>query len=117
MGNTAVGQSSKHSQYGYVDTLYLMDRLLRKHSLEQAAEKCLTHIGGMLLTRDECKQQPSPCVVVGVWCERPSGPYRMGVVQKTRLCCNHVYGISKRLHLICQTTECHSILLSIAAGK
>lgn len=104
MGNAAVGQSSKHSQHGYVDTLYLMDRPLRKHSLEQAAEKCLTHIGGMLLTKDVCKQQPSPCVVVGVQCERPSGPYRMGVVRNTRSNCNHVFGISKRLHLICQAT-------------
>lgn len=106
MGNGAVGQSSKHSQHGYVDALYLMDRPLRKHSLERAAEKCLTHIGGMLLTGDACKQQPSPLAVVGVRCERRSGPYRMGVVRKTRSQCNHVYGISKRLHWICQATSC-----------
>lgn len=116
VGNAAVGQSSKHSQHGYVDALYLMDRPLRKHSLERAAEKCLTHIGGMLLTGDVCKQQPSPCVVVGVRCERPRGPYRMGVVRKTRSRCNHVFGISKRLHLICQPTR-KAILFSCRSRK
>lgn len=105
MGNSALGQGSKHSERRDVDTPYLMDRLLRKHSLEHAAEKCLTHIGGMLLAGDVCKQQPSPSVVVGVRCKEPSGPYRMGVVRKTSLRCYHVFGISKSHNLICQATK------------
>lgn len=118
MGNAAVGQSSKHSQHGYVDTLYLMDRPLRKHSLEQAAEKCLTHIGGMLLTGDVCKQQPSPCVVVGVRCERPSGPYRMGVVRENKVALQpRFWNFQKTSFNLPSYRKSPFILLSITAGK
>lgn len=74
MGNAALGQSRKHLEHKEVDTPYLMDQPFRKHSLEHAAEKCLTHIGGTLLTRDVCKQQHFPCVVARDWCERLRDP-------------------------------------------
>lgn len=85
MGNAALGQGSKQSERGDVDTPYLMDRPLRKHSLEQAAEKCLTHIGGMLLAGDVCKQQPSPSAVVGVQCEGPRRSVQDGCCAKNKL--------------------------------
>lgn len=86
MGNAALGQGSKQSEHADVDTPYLMDRPLRKHSLEQAAEKCLTHIGGMLLAGDVCKQQPSPSAVVGVQCEGPRRSVQDGCCAKKQAC-------------------------------
>lgn len=103
--NGGLGQRGKHCKCWDVDTPYLMDLPLRKHSLEHAAEKCLTHIGGMFLTRDVCKQQPSPSVVIRVQCERPHSRYRMGVVWKTRSSCWYIFGISKDLNLISWKTK------------
>lgn len=44
--------------------------MLRKPSLEHTAEKRLTYIGGIFLSQDVCKQEPSLSVFTKPQCEK-----------------------------------------------
>lgn len=54
--------------------------MLRKHSLERTAEKCLPYIGGIFLRQEVCKQQPSLSIFIQPQREKHCSSHKMSLV-------------------------------------
>ena len=82
----ALLSEEKHYNCCDDDTPYLMDHPSQScpHSLEHTVEKCLTYIGGIFLSKDVCKQQPSRTILIKPKCQKPCNWYRMSVVRGTK---------------------------------
>ena len=70
----ALLSEEKHYNCCDDDTPYLMDHPSQScpHSLEHTVEKCLTYIGGIFLSKDVCKQQPSRTILIKPKCQSPA---------------------------------------------